>query len=261
VVIKPDVIKPKQPKRASRKHYGGGLYLQTGESGSASWLLRYQRQGREHWMGLGPKSVFSAKQARARARAAQQKLYDDIDPLDARRKQRTQQALEAARSITFADAAQQYFAQHEQKWSSAKHRQTFLNTLKQYAYPVIGKLPVADVDTAAVLHIVEPIWITKNQTALRVRGRIEAILDWCTVRGYRHGDNPAQWSRLGKVLPTGGKIGEVIRAKYGDNRRVDYMFDDEATLKKPTPEIYRDVNGYQKTIDGDLILIDGKPFR
>src|ERR1700677_1522735 len=97
---------------AGRKHYGGGFYLQTGESGSASWLLRYQRglktnakgeiKPAEHWMGLGPKSVFSAKQARARARAAQQKLYDGIDPVDDKRKQRTQQALEAARSITFA---------------------------------------------------------------------------------------------------------------------------------------------------------------
>jgi integrase len=206
---------------AGRKHYGGGLYLQTGESGSASWLLRYQRglktnakgeiKPAEHWMGLGPKSVFSAKQARARARAAQQQIYDDIDPLEARRKQRTQQALEAARSITFADATQQYYDSHEGKWSSAKHRQTFLNTLKQYAFPVIGKLPVADVDTAAVLHIVEPIWITKNQTSIRIRGRIEAILDWCTVRGYRHGDNPARWAgHLSEALPTGGKIGKVI---------------------------------------------------
>lgn len=195
----------------ARRHLGGGLYLQTSKSGAASWLVRYQRQGREHWMGLGPKSVFTAKQARARARAAQQKLYDDIDPLDARRKQRTQQALEAARSITFADATQQYFDSHEAKWTSAKHRETFLNTLKQHVYPLIGKWPVADVDTAAVLRVVEPIWLTKNQTALRVRGRIEAILDWCTVRGYRKGDNPARWAgHLSEALPTGGKIGEVI---------------------------------------------------
>jgi hypothetical protein len=208
--IKPNIVKPKQPKRASRKHYGGGLYLQTGESGSASWLLRYQRQDREHWHGLGPKSVFNAKQARARARAAQQELYSNIDPIAAKRKQRTQQALEAARSITFADATQQYYNSHEGKWTSAKHRQTFLNTLRQHAFPVIGKWPVADVDTAAVLRIVEPMWKQKHQTASRLRGRIEVILDWATVRGYRHGDNPAQWSLLGKVLPTGGGIGEVI---------------------------------------------------
>jgi integrase len=210
VVIKPNIIKPKQPKRASRKHYGGGLYLQTGESGSASWLLRYQRQGREHWHGLGPKSVFNAKQARARARAAQQELYSNIDPIAAKRQQRTQQALEAARSITFADATQQYYDSHESKWSSLKHRQTFLNTLKQHAYPVIAKFPVADVDTAAVLRIVEPIWKEKHQTASRLRGRIEVILDWCAVRGYRRGDNPARWAgHLSEALPTGGEIGKV----------------------------------------------------
>jgi integrase len=161
-------------------------------------------------MGLGPKSVFTAKEARARARAAQQKLYDNIDPLDAKRSQRTQQALEAARSITFADAAAQYFTQQERKWTSVKHRQTFMNTLQRFAFPLIGKLPVADVDTALVLKVIEPIWISKNKTAARLRGRIENILDWATVREYRHGDNPAQWSRLGKVLPTGGEIGKVI---------------------------------------------------
>jgi hypothetical protein len=210
--IKPNIIEPIKKKQVNiRKHLGGGLYLQTAESGSSSsWLLRYQRNHREHWMGLGPKSVFSTKQARARARAAQQKLYDDIDPLDAKRKQRTQQALEAARSITFADAAQQYFTQHEKKWTSAKHRQTFMSTLQKFAYPLIGKLPVADVDTALVLKIIEPIWISKNKTAGRLRGRIEVILDWATVRGYRHGDNPAQWSLLGKVLPTGGEIGKSV---------------------------------------------------
>lgn len=200
---------PKNP--LSRKHYGGGLYLQTGDTGSASWLLRYQRGGKEHWMGLGPKDVFNAKEARARARAAQQKLYDGVDPLQARKAQRTQQALEAARAITFKDAADQYFAQHEGKWSGVKTAQQFKNTLAQYAYPVIGKLPVADVDTTFVLKIVEPIWVTKHQTASRLRGRIEAVLDWAKIRGFRKDENPARWSgHLDQVLPTGPNIGKVV---------------------------------------------------
>jgi len=145
------------------------LYLQIGESGSKSWLLRYQRNGKERWMGLGPKSVFTVKEARARARAAQQQIYDGIDPLLARREQRALQALQEARTVTFQSAAEQYYHQHERKWSSATHRQAFVNTLQRYAYPVIGKLPVAAVDTAAVLRIVEPIWLAKNQTASRVR--------------------------------------------------------------------------------------------
>jgi integrase len=200
------------------------LYLQIGESGSASWLLRYQRgvkinskgeeKPAEHWMGLGPKSRFSLKEAKARARKAQQLLSDDVDPLQAKRDRRALDALEASRHITFADAAKKYYAGHEQKWSSHKHRQTFLNTLTQYAFPVIGKLPVADVDTAAVLRIIEPIWITKHQTAVRLRGRIETILGWATVRGYRSGDNPARWTKyLSEALPTGGEIAPVEHHK------------------------------------------------
>lgn len=200
---------PRAAGKAVRKHYANGLYLQTGEKGSASWLLRYQRDGKEHWMGLGPKSVFSLKEAKARARAAQQQIYDGVDPLEHKRKARAKEALDKSRSITFADAAQQYYIGHEKKWTSHKSRQAFRNTLEQYAYPVIGKWPVADVDTAAVLRIIEPIWAEKNQTASRIRGRIEAVLDWSTVRGFRTGDNPARWETLGKVLPSSGEIAPV----------------------------------------------------
>jgi hypothetical protein len=128
---------------AGRKHYGGGLYLQTGESGSASWLLRYQRQSKETWLGLGPRSVFSLEEARARARKAKQQIFDGIDPLTAKREQRARQELEASRSITFSAAAEMYYAQHESKWSNAKHRQAFLSTLQMHAYPILGSLPVA----------------------------------------------------------------------------------------------------------------------
>jgi integrase len=200
-------------KKKGRKHYGSGLYLQTGESGSASWLLRYQRNGKETWMGLGPKSVFTLQKARARAVAEKQKIYEGVDPLLARREQRARQALEASRSISFAAAAEMYYAQHEGKWSNAKHRQAFLSTLKQHAYPLIGKLPVASIDTGLVLKVLErdDLWTKKHQTASRVRGRIEAVLDWAKIRGYRADENPARWDGfLDQVLPAGPEIAKVV---------------------------------------------------
>jgi integrase len=201
--------RPKAP-RTGRVHMGNGLYLQRGESGSASWLLRYERNGRERWMGLGPKSVFTTKQARARARVAQQQLYDGIDPLQARREKRALKALQDARTVTFQRAAEQYYEQNSPKWTSAKHREAFVNTLAQHAYKIIGALPVADITSEHVLRVVEPIWLTKNKTASRVRGRIEAVLDWAKVRNYRDGDNPARWTGfLDQVLPSGGQVGKV----------------------------------------------------
>jgi integrase len=199
---------------AGRRHFGGGLYLQIGESGSASWLLRYQLKGSEHWMGLGPKSVFTLKQARQRTIAEKQKLYSGVDPLQAKREQRRQQAIEAARSITFKTAAETYFALHEKTWTSHKHAKAFLSTLKKFAYPIIGDWPIADVDTAAVLRIIEPIWIEKNATASRTRARIESILGWATLKGLRTGDNPARWTNyLSEGLPKSSKVSPVVHHK------------------------------------------------
>ncbi len=172
-----------------------GLYMQVGRTGTKSWLLRYELNGREQFHGLGSLDDFTLKEARERARAARQKLADGIDPIDARRAQRAAQAMEAARTITFEQAARQYFDQHERKWKNAKHRAQFLSTLTTYVFPLIGKLPVADIDTGQVLRVLEPIWQGKTETANRVRGRIESILDWATVRGYRTGDKPGPLAR------------------------------------------------------------------
>lgn len=187
-----------------------GLYLQVLSPTNRSWLLRYERHGRERWMGLGPLHTFSLAEARDRARKARQQLHDGNDPLEVREVERAARALAVARTLTFAEAATQYFNAHERKWSNAKHRAQFLSTLKAYAFPRIGRLAVADIDTGQVLRCIEPIWQEKTETASRVRGRIESVLDWATVRGYRTGDNPARWKgHLSEALPARGQIAKV----------------------------------------------------
>jgi integrase len=184
-----------------------GLYLQVGPTGTKSWLLRYEHAGRERWHGLGSAADFSLKEARERARRARQLLADGIDPVAAKKAAKAAAALAAAKAVTFEEATRQYYAQHNAKWRSRKHAAQFLTTLEAYALPKIGRLSVADVDTGAVLRCLEPIWPTKTETASRVRGRIESVLDWATVRNYRTGDNPARWKgHLAEVLPARGQI-------------------------------------------------------
>ena len=190
-------------KRPGRYHDGHGLILVVVNPNNASWQLRYQRNGRERWLGLGPLHTVTLKDARERARAARLQLLDGIDPIDARRAERAK----ATQVVTFKAAAEAYNALHEQKWRNAKHRKQFLASLACYAYPVLGDMTVSTIDTAAVLRVVEPIWLSKTETANRVRGRIESVLDWATVRGHRSGDNPARWKgHLAGVLPAPGAV-------------------------------------------------------
>jgi integrase len=191
-----------------------GLYLQVTKAGVRSWLLRYERGGRERAMGLGPVGDFTLDEARERARKARQLLKDGIDPLDARKAERTRHAAEAAlaaaTNVTFKECAEQYYRFHSRKWANAKHAAQFLSTLKMYVYPTLGKLPVAAIDKALVLKAIEPIWFSKPETASRVRGRIEAVLDFAKTRGYRSGDNPAAWDgNLVHALPARGTIAKV----------------------------------------------------
>jgi integrase len=193
---------------------GGGLYLQVTPGGVRSWLLRYERAGRERAMGLGPIKDFTLEEARERARRARQLLHDGIDPIEARKEERarkeSEQALSVAAHVTFKECSEQYFKFHSLKWKNAKHAAQFLSTLKMYAYPALGNVPVAAVDKALVLKTIEPIWYTKTETASRVRGRIEAVLDFAKVRGYRTGDNPASWDgNLVHALPARSAITKV----------------------------------------------------
>ncbi|HVX56366.1 MAG TPA: integrase arm-type DNA-binding domain-containing protein, partial [Candidatus Saccharimonadales bacterium] len=198
------VTKATKPGRYGDGH---GLYLQITHGGGKSWLLRYERGGRERWMGLGPLHTVGLKDARERARKARQQLIDGVDPLEAKRAAKSAQALAAARLLTFQEAAEQYFNTHEKKWRNAKHRAQFISTLRMYAFPVLGPLSVASIDLPLVLKVLEPIWANKTETASRVRSRIEAVLEFATVRGFRAGENPARWrGRLEHVLPAPGRI-------------------------------------------------------
>jgi integrase len=170
-----------------------GLYLNIRGENNQSWLFRYMRDGREHWAGIGPLHTIDLAMARERARAMRVLLLDGRDPLEERRKDKAARALEAAKAMTFRDCAESYIAAVRDSWKNAKHGQQWSATLKTYVYPKIGNLSVASIDTGLVLKCIEPIWKDKTVTAMRTRGRIEAVLDWAGVRGYRQGDNPARW--------------------------------------------------------------------
>jgi integrase len=190
---------------------GFGLYLQIQSATSRSWLFRYQRHGRERWLGLGACHTIDLREARERARKARHLLVDGIDPIEARKAERVALALAEARTLTFEAATRQYFDQHEKKWRRAKHRAQFLSSLMSYAFPKIGSLSVDDIDTGQVLRVIEPIWVRIPESANRLRSRIEAVLDWATVRGYRTGDNPARWrAHLDNVLPSRGSIQKTV---------------------------------------------------
>ena len=189
-----------------------GLLLQISGAGAKSWVLRYMLDGRERMMGLGPVSAFNLKEARDRARSARQLLADGVDPLDVKQQRRAEAKAAAAKKLTFAEAAQRYFDQHEKRWTNASHRDQFLSSLKNYAFSTIGDMDVAAIQLADILRCLEPIWITKAVTADRTRTRIEAVLDWCVVRGHRPpGTNPAKWKgHLDQVLPPARKVAPVV---------------------------------------------------
>jgi hypothetical protein len=173
---------------------GGGLILQVSRTGSKNWLFRYSLHGRRREMGLGSLQTVDLAAARVLARQCRQALLDGDDPLASRQQARTAATLARARQISFDACAAAYIAAHRGGWKNAKHASQWENTLATYVSPVIGALPVAAVGTDLVVKVLGPIWQTRTETATRIRGRIECILDWATVSGFRQGDNPARWN-------------------------------------------------------------------
>lgn len=189
---------------------GGGLNLQIMGEGGRSWIFRYQVDGRERRMGLGAANAISLAEAREAAREARRQRALGLDPLEERRKAEAVEKLELAQTVTFDDAVDAYIEANQAAWTNDKHRQQWKNTLTTYASPKMGKLPVGAVETSHVISVLQPIWQTKTETASRVRGRIENVLDWATVQGHRAGDNPARWTgHLDNVLPAKAKVKKV----------------------------------------------------
>ncbi|MEJ2375220.1 MAG: site-specific integrase, partial [Pseudolabrys sp.] len=164
-------------------------------SASCSWIFRWERGGRERWMGLGPLRTFSLPEARERARKVRQQLADGLDPLQTREEAKAA----AARRLTFAQCAENYYEGNKDRWKNAKHAAQFIATLRTYAFPFVGNVAVADIDVGLILKVLEQkidgttFWKARPETASRVRSRIETVLSWATVRNYRSGDNPARW--------------------------------------------------------------------
>lgn len=175
---------------------GDGLYLQVGPTGKRSWIFRYTNAGRRRDMGLGSLDLVSLSEARAKALDARKLLLAGIDPIEARKETKQAAVAAAARSVTFKAAAEQFIAANKSGWRNAKHAAQWTATLEAYAYPTIGTVSVTDVEPSMILKILEPIWSVKTETARRVRGRIEKILDWARARGLRTTENPARWRGL-----------------------------------------------------------------
>jgi integrase len=189
---------------------GGGLYLRVTEAGTKSWIFRYGEGGRLRDMGLGPVHTITLAEARALATECRKLRLQGIDPIAKRHAQRATQRAAEAKAMTFVECAERYMASHEGAWRNATHRSQWVTTLRDYVYPVIGAHAVAAIGTAAVMKVLEPIWMTRTETASRVRGRIEAVLDWARARGYRDGENPARWrGHLDHLLPARAKVARV----------------------------------------------------
>lgn len=178
-----------------------GLHLQV-IGNSRSWILRCVIAGKRRRMGLGGYPSVTLAQAREKARTARELIDQGIDPIDNRKKAAMALEKEKEKALTFEQASHMYINAKEPEWKSQKHRGQWEASLATYAFPIIGKMLVSDIDQTHVLKILEPIWRNKTETANRVRGRIELILDWAAVRHYRDTYNPARWrGQLDMLLP------------------------------------------------------------
>src|SRR5262245_2541406 len=200
-------------RRSAPGHYGdgNGLWRQVsiaadGKRRNRSWVFRWEHAGRVREMGLGSADVVRLAEAREKARQACLLRLEGIDPLEHRRAQRAAADAASMKSITFESAALAYIAAHRETWRSEQHAKEWPRSLAMHVLPVLGKMPVAAIDTAAIVKALEKVWATRRETASRLRGRIEAILDWATVSGFRAGDNPARWGgHLKHLLPAPSK--------------------------------------------------------
>lgn len=204
-----------QVKRLTQpgKHPVGGvpgLLLQVTETGARSWILRATVGTKRRDIGLGPFPEITLEKAREKAREAREGIRSGIDPVEQKRADKAAQIAAQGKILTFAEAAQRFLKTKSHEWKNAKHASQWHSTLETYAFPVIGRLPVDQIEIAHVVRVLEPIWTTKTETATRLRERIERVLSWATVSGFRQGDNPARWKgNLDTILPKPSKVKKV----------------------------------------------------
>jgi integrase len=191
-----------------------GLYLYINDTGARSWVLRTMVGDKRRHMGLGGFPDVPLAQAKEKARKARDDISNGVDPIAQRKAALSALRAQQATEKTFKEAAQGYLDAHSESWKNPKHAAQWAKTLETYAYPHMEKLLVRDVAQEHVLAVLEPIWKTKNETASRLRGRIESVLDWSTVRKYRSGENPARWKgHLDMLLAAPSKIQKVVHHK------------------------------------------------
>jgi integrase len=189
---------------------GGGLYLQVSRSGTKSWIFRYTLNKKSREMGLGSLHTITLAQAREQARSCRAALLEGVDPLETRNAAKLGLALERAKTVTFDDCAAQYIAAHRSSWKREQHALHWERSITNHASAIIGDIPVSAIDTALIVKVLQPIWGTKTETASKLRGRIESILDWATVSHFRSGENPARWKgHLDHLLADPGKVARV----------------------------------------------------
>lgn len=190
---------------------GGGLGLRVYPHGGRAWTLRYMISGKAREMGLGNANDVSLARARELAAMARAALAEGRDPLGERAKAEAERAAEDVRATTFETFARTFIHRRKAQWTNEKHCAQWLATLEAYAFPTIGKVAVADIDTGMVLELLNKIWVEKTETARRVRGRIETILDAARIEGKRTGENPARWrGHLQVLLPDPRKVRTVL---------------------------------------------------
>lgn len=187
-----------------------GLYLQVLGPASRSWILRVKVGEKRREIGLGSYPAVSLKEAHTKAQAERDKVSAGIDPILQRREAASNLRANQALEMTFEAAAKRFMDAKSSEWKNPKHGDQWRNTLETYAYPLIGRLYVRHIGREHVMQVLEPIWLTKNETASRLRGRIEAILSWSKVKGYRAGENPAAWrGNLENLLSKPSKVQKV----------------------------------------------------
>ena len=208
------VSKIAQAKKPGMHAVGGvdGLLLQVTKTGATSWMLRAMIAGKRRGMGLGSYPAVGVAAAREKARAARQQIEEGLDPIERRQRVRREAVANRESTKTFDQCARSMLEAKGLGWKNDKHRAQWSATLQTYASPILGGMPVNEIEMSHVLRVLSPIWAVKTETASRVRGRIEKVLDYAAAHKYRQGLNPARWKgNLDAVLD---KPGDVAKVKH-----------------------------------------------